>query len=425
MRNRDAGATPGRTVLIVAHGHPEDRLGGAENCATFLFDGLDQGSRYHPWLVAGADEAPHANTRWSRAASHERHLIVAPGDYDPFWGRLRDRGAGPREWVPLLEALRPDIVHFHHVQGLGYDVLRITRQHLPHAPIVLTLHDYHAICAVHDLVKRPSGQLCWSASPLACHRCAPAASSGVHHVRRLWIRDNLEHVTRFVSPSSFLRDRYVEWGLPAEKIDVLENGRARPEPEVREPTRRPRNRFGYFGQLSRAKGLLTLLRAARLLHVRGAPIDLAIHGTNLERQDPEFGAAFRRELDACPPSVSMHPAYGARRVHELMRSVDWVIVPSEWWENSPLVIQEAFACGRPVLCSDIGGMREKVRDGVDGLHFPAGDAAGLAAAMVRAATEEGLWDRLSGATVAPPDMAKTAEAHADLYDSLLGAEAGR
>ena len=52
-----------------------------------------------------------------------------------------------------------------------------------------------------------------------------------------------------------------------------------------------------------------------------------------------------------------------------MSSVDWVVVPSIWWENSPLVIQEAFMHGRPVICSDIGGMAEKVNDGVDGLHF--------------------------------------------------------
>ena len=58
-----------------------------------------------------------------------------------------------------------------------------------------------------------------------------------------------------------------------------------------------------------------------------------------------------------------------------MAEIDWVVVPSIWWENSPLVIQEAFLHGRPVICSDIGGMAEKVRHGVDGLHFRVGDDA--------------------------------------------------
>jgi hypothetical protein len=72
-----------------------------------------------------------------------------------------------------------------------------------------------------------------------------------------------------------------------------------------------------------------------------------------------------------------------------MGDVDWVVVPSVWWENSPLVIQEAFQRGRPVICSDIGGMAEKVADGVDGLHFRAGDPEALAATIARAATDPG------------------------------------
>ena len=54
------------------------------------------------------------------------------------------------------------------------------------------------------------------------------------------------------------------------------------------------------------------------------------------------------------------------------------MVPSIWWENSPLVIQEAFFHRRPVICSDVGGMAEKVTDGVDGIHFRVGDAFSLA-----------------------------------------------
>ena len=77
-----------------------------------------------------------------------------------------------------------------------------------------------------------------------------------------------------------------------------------------------------------------------------------------------------------------------------MEEVDWVIVPSIWWENSPLVIQEAFMYGRPVICSDIGGMAEKVTDGVNGLHFRRADPDSLAETMHRAATEEGLWEQL-------------------------------
>jgi glycosyltransferase involved in cell wall biosynthesis len=61
-----------------------------------------------------------------------------------------------------------------------------------------------------------------------------------------------------------------------------------------------------------------------------------------------------------------------------MRGVDAVVEPTIWWENSPLVIQEALASRRPIICSDIGGMAEKVRDGIDGFNFRAGDPRALA-----------------------------------------------
>jgi glycosyltransferase involved in cell wall biosynthesis len=77
-----------------------------------------------------------------------------------------------------------------------------------------------------------------------------------------------------------------------------------------------------------------------------------------------------------------------------MSAADWVVVPSRWWENSPLVIQEAFQYKRPVICSDIGGMAEKVTDGVNGLHSRVGDHVRLAETIGRAVGTPGLWEQL-------------------------------
>ena len=86
-----------------------------------------------------------------------------------------------------------------------------------------------------------------------------------------------------------------------------------------------------------------------------------------------------------------------------MRHADWIVVPSIWWENAPLVIHEARAAGRPVICSGIGGMAELVEDGVDGLHVPPGDAAALAETHARRATDPDLWARLAGRPRRPSD----------------------
>jgi glycosyltransferase involved in cell wall biosynthesis len=104
-----------------------------------------------------------------------------------------------------------------------------------------------------------------------------------------------------------------------------------------------------------------------------------------------------------------------------MSTVDWVVVPSIWWENSPLVIQEAFVARRPVICSAIGGMAEKVRHEIDGLHFRPGDPVDLADTMMRA--EKGIHERLSLGIGPVHSMRASAREHLRLYGLSRRAEA--
>ena len=99
---------------------------------------------------------------------------------------------------------------------------------------------------------------------------------------------------------------------------------------------------------------------------------LYVFGGNLELQPEPFQQEVRKLIISAGRRVRFMGPYRSQELPRLMREVDWVIVPSTWWENSPVVIQEAFFHGRPIITSDIGGMAEKVRDGVDGMHFRAG-----------------------------------------------------
>ena len=90
---------------------------------------------------------------------------------------------------------------------------------------------------------------------------------------------------------------------------------------------------------------------------------------------------------------------------EMMSNVDWVVVPSRWWEGSPLVIQDAFLYGRPVICGDIGAMAEKVAHEVNGLHFAVADPWSLADAVCRAVTTPG--SGMSCGTASRPSTAWT------------------
>ena len=104
-----------------------------------------------------------------------------------------------------------------------------------------------------------------------------------------------------------------------------------------------------------------------------------------------------------------------------MAEVDWVVVPSRWWENSPLVIQEAFLHSRPVICSDIGGMAEKVTDRVNGLHFGVGDPPSLRRDDPRGpSSTPGLWERLQAGIPEIFTMERPHRQPAQIYDELIG-----
>jgi glycosyltransferase involved in cell wall biosynthesis len=131
-----------------------------------------------------------------------------------------------------------------------------------------------------------------------------------------------------------------------------------------------------------------------LLADRQPATHLNLHGAYVEYFAETYGREFLELVDRMSGNVTYAGAYEHNELPRLMHDVDWVVLPSRWWENSPLVVQEAFTHGRPVICSGIGGMAEKVTDEVNGLHFRVGDAASLAAVIERAVTEPGLWERL-------------------------------
>jgi glycosyltransferase involved in cell wall biosynthesis len=93
---------------------------------------------------------------------------------------------------------------------------------------------------------------------------------------------------------------------------------------------------------------------------------------------------FRSIIEELGQAVTVAGRYEPSEVLPLMQSVGWVVVPSIWWENSPVVIQEARRAGTPLIVSDIGGMAEKVVAGRDGLHFRRGSVTDLAQTLLQA-----------------------------------------
>ena len=156
--------------------------------------------------------------------------------------------------------------------------------------------------------------------------------------------------------------------------------------------------------------------AARLKDARRRPAGRAARRPRLGRRRVPRRRSQARLRAAEPVAQHLGP-YDRADVVGLMQAADWIVVPSIWWENAPLVIHEARAAGRPVICSGIGGMAELVEDGVTGLHVPPGDAAALAETMQRAAADPGLLGPLARGA-APASHAAFVDAHLGLYQRL-------
>ncbi len=122
------------------------------------------------------------------------------------------------------------------------------------------------------------------------------------------------------------------------------------------------------------------------------------------------------------PFLSYLGAYDNGNVGQLMADCDYVVMPSTWWENSPVVIQEAFRARRPVICTGIGGMAEKVLDEETGLHFTRNDPADLPDRIAQGANQE-LHTKLQGALPRPLTTTEMAERYGWLFQQVAGATA--
>jgi glycosyltransferase involved in cell wall biosynthesis len=416
--------------------------GGAETYAVELYHAMADSPDYTPVLLARTGPPVSKTGR-----VHEGTLLEPVGDdpnqyffhtdiseYDWFMSTSRNKDMLTKFYRPFLEAYRPDVVHFQHSLFFGYDMLRETRRTLPDAAIVYTLHEYLPICHNNGQLFRTSGEPCTGASPRRCHECFNDISPQQFFLRERFIKSQFDVVDKFVSPSKFLVERYIDWGIERDRILYEENGRPDFNAPGEDDRTGTRDRFAYFGQFTAFKGADVLLKAMKIASERLAPKPdrrgvvrggdsprpkLRLHGANLEHQPEEFRMLIASLLETAGDDVTSVGRYRPRDLAALMAVVDWVVVPSIWYENAPLVIQEAFAHGRPVICSDIGGMAEKVTDGVNGLHFRAGDPASLAEVMIKAVTTPGLWEHLRAGIPKVHGAQEHAATLRNLYEDVL------
>ena len=282
--------------------------------------------------------------------------------------------ASYRALLDLLAREKPDVTHFHNTFPLISPSAYYACAEAG-VPVVQTLHNYRLLCPTASLYR--GGSVCedclhkrvkWPGIVHACYRgsrlatAAVAAMVAVHHVLGTWE----QKVTQYIALSEFSRRKFIEGGLPAERIVV--------KPNFVHPDLKPKNGPGshalYVGRLSEEKGLRVLLAAWGRLR-KSIPLRIAGDGPMREEMAAEIKV---KKLQ----SVELLGHASTSEIGTLMHGARFLVVPSIWYEGFPVTIAEAFASGLSVVASRLGSMAEIITDGENGLHFAPGDAAELA-----------------------------------------------
>lgn len=410
-------------VLYVCNSHPALDPCEASWGAHDLFLALREQGEVEPMLLACTSTSghpPRGDVRLQGIGRSADEALLPVGDFDPVMLAPRDGSAALKVFADLLTQFRPHIVHFHHFRRLGLEALVVVRRILPHARIVATLSDHDLICANDGQMVTTAGAPCAGPSLDACRRCLKGASAADLVARDLHVRNLVSLVDRFVTPSRYLRERLLAWGAPRGKVQTIAYGLADRPPAAPPRAGHPRCSFGIFAAIAPDSGLMSAVAAAQLLKEQGTEAALRIHAL----AQPEAGGFADQFLAGVAQAASVASYAGPCRRDELpalMARVDWILVPTLKPADASAIILEAFQSERPVIAADTDALREMVRDGVNGLLFQRGDAGDLARTMRRAASEDGLWERLSVAIPPLPSLAEAVDRHLALYNALLRA----
>jgi glycosyltransferase involved in cell wall biosynthesis len=277
------------------------------------------------------------------------------------WGRAKDR------LMELVKQLRPDVVHWHNARGF------IGRPFPIEGAISLyTSHDYSAVCPRSNLLK-PRMLLC--EEPRLCTICCMRWGKPP----QLWrMRSNrvmaFPPSLRVLSPTEFLARRYRLEGVAVHEI--LRNFVPDPGRDFRRDNSL-NNSIMYLGMLERHKGVQTLLEAfSRSKDDHELELNIVGEGSlknQLRQRAQQLGIADRVRI----------PGFLSREdLENLRKNAVAQVIPSEWYENAPLVALEGLSLGMPILASDIGGLPEYLGPESGSAIFKPGDADQLARLIV-------------------------------------------
>jgi glycosyltransferase involved in cell wall biosynthesis len=275
----------------------------------------------------------------------------------------------------LLARFKPDIVHLQSIHGhiTPSIILEAKKSNIP---VIWTLHDYRLFCPNQNMIIDRDYTICevcsrdsyYHAVLKKCKKNSLLASIAAaleaygHSILRI-----RESVTCFISPSKFLRDKFIEKGLHPDKIKHVPNL----QPVIKEQNASANDNYIlYIGILKPIKGIKTIVGACR----SNTDIKLVLAGRAEEQAKNDI-------ISTLPDNAVYVGLKTEKELCTLKQNASAIVLPSLWYENQPYAILEAFAHAKPVIASNIGGMAELVKNKDRGILVKPGDVQGLARAM--------------------------------------------
>lgn len=324
----------------------------------------------------GEDAVFHAEVELLRSYGHEVLPYTASNESLqglPPWRLARQAVWNPQSYHALRQWFRehrPDVAHFHNIAYV-LSASAYQAAYEEGVAVVQTLHNYRLICPAGQLLRKghPCELCVGRALPLpsvyyGCYKDSRSATL----LRVLMIeyqkRRLLAHaIQKFIALTEFSRQKFIQGGLPAEKVVVKPNFLA---PDPGEGTHAGDFAL-YVGRLSREKGIEAMLQAWTRIPPR---IPLQIVG------DGPMAHEVQQAVERCP-HIRWLGRQPRETVLELMRQARLLIFPSVCYENMSLTIVEAMATGLPVIASGHGSMASMITPHQTGWLFPPGDAEAL------------------------------------------------
>jgi glycosyltransferase involved in cell wall biosynthesis len=417
-------------ILLVTHFFPPKHNAGTENYTLGLGKAL-QAKGYSVQIVC-AEDWDFGRDYWNNVSTEQfdgltihRHHINWLKASNP--NRVLYDSPHVEKWFDnFLKFNHFDIAHTVHLSSLGVGVLRSIKR--AKIPMVLTLMDFWFLCPSRLPLLRSNGDLCdGQTTGWECQSCMMADSRFFQKIDRFNIPESIESqvweviskvpiLTRqkgirgmlldinhrkrvliealalpdiILTHSNTVKSLFAKSNIP---VEVIHNGHDLSWLNIKhKSSAMDVMRFGYLGQITRIKGIHILVDAF-IKSGFGAKAKLDIWG-DFKKDPTNYPKELINLIGDCP-SIKMLGRYERKNLASILSEIDVVVVPSLWYENAPLVIQEAFATNTPVIASNIGGMAEMIRHEENGLLFEVGNSNDLAKQLKRFVDEPILVDRL-------------------------------